>query len=168
MKADIVLYNHLNDSNFQIEVKVEDETVWLTQAQMVQLFEASKQNISLHINNVFKEGELQRNSVVKDSLTTASDGKNIISMFFYIYVLRSLNDKKFYTGYTSNLERRLEKHNKGLIHSTKHRIPLDLVYFEGCLNQQDATKREKYLKTTYGKRYLKNRMVNYLDSIPQG
>ena len=89
-------------------------------------------------------------------------------MFFYIYVLRSLNDKKFYTGYTSNLERRLEKHNKGLIHSTKHRIPLDLVYFEGCLNQQDATKREKYLKTTYGKRYLKNRMVNYLDSIPQG
>jgi len=56
MKADIVLYNPLNDSNFQIEVKVEDETVWLTQAQMVQLFEASKQNISLHINNVFKEG----------------------------------------------------------------------------------------------------------------
>ena len=89
-------------------------------------------------------------------------------MFFYIYVLRSLNDKKFYTGYTSNLERRLEKHNKGLIYSTKHRIPLDLVYFEGCLNQQDATKREKYLKTTYGKRYLQNRMVNYLDSIPQG
>ena len=75
MKADIVLYNPLNDSNFQIEVKVEDETVWLTQAQMVQLFEASKQNISLHINNVFKEGELQRNSVVRDSLTTASDGK---------------------------------------------------------------------------------------------
>ena len=74
----------------------------------------------------------------------------------------------FYTGYTSNLKKRLEKHEKGLVTSTKNRLPVELIYFEGCKNQQDATKREKYLKTTYGKRYLKNRMVNYLDNIPQG
>ena len=74
MKAEIVIYNPFNDSNFQIEVKVEDETVWLTQAQMVQLFEASKQNISLHIGNVFKEGELDRISTVKEYLTVQIEG----------------------------------------------------------------------------------------------
>lgn len=62
----------------------------------------------------------------------------------------------------------MEKHEKGLVTSTKNRLPIELIYFEGCKNQQDATKREKYLKTTYGKRYLKNRMANYLDNIPQG
>ena len=89
-------------------------------------------------------------------------------MYFYIYILRSLKDKKFYTGYTSNLKKRLEAHQKGLVHSTKNRLPVELVYFEGCINQQDATNREKYLKTTYGKRYLKNRIKNYLESISQG
>jgi putative endonuclease len=47
-------------------------------------------------------------------------------------------------------------------------LPLELVYFEGCINQQDALNREKYLKTTYGKRYIKNRIKKYLESIPQG
>ncbi|PRZ00824.1 putative endonuclease [Marinilabilia salmonicolor] len=68
----------------------------------------------------------------------------------------------FYTGYTSNLEERLKAHNNGEVASTKNRIPLKLVYFEACLNQQDATHREKYLKTTYGKRYIKNRIKNFL------
>jgi putative endonuclease len=64
----------------------------------------------------------------------------------------------FYTGYTSNLKKRIEEHNMGLTISTKNRRPLDLVYFEGCRNINDAMKREKYLKTTYGKRYIKNRI----------
>lgn len=81
---------------------------------------------------------------------------------FYVYVLRSQKDKKFYTGYTANLEKRLLEHNSGLSASTKYRIPFDLVYFEACLNQQDAIHREKYLKSTYGKRYLKNRLKNFL------
>lgn len=89
-------------------------------------------------------------------------------MYYYIYVLRSLKDNKFYTGYSNNLRKRIQQHQKGLVQSTKHRLPVELIYFEGCNNQQDATKREKYLKTTYGKRYLKNRMVNYLDNIPEG
>jgi putative endonuclease len=78
-------------------------------------------------------------------------------MFYYIYILRSIKDGMYYTGYTSNLNKRLEEHENGNVQSTKNRLPIKLVYFEGCLNQQDATHREKYLKTTYGKRYLKNR-----------
>jgi len=81
---------------------------------------------------------------------------------YYTYVLYSQKDKMFYTGYTSNLEERLKAHNNGEVASTKNRIPLKLVYFEACLNQQDATHREKYLKTTYGKRYIKNRIKNFL------
>ena len=89
-------------------------------------------------------------------------------MYYYIYVLRSLKDKKFYTGYTSNLRNRLKMHEKGLVSSTKNRLPIELVYFEGCVNQQDATKREKYLKTTYGKRYIKNRLINHLNNYSTG
>ena len=82
--------------------------------------------------------------------------------YFYVYVLMSEIDNQFYTGYTSDLRQRLKEHNRGNVKSTQNRRPLKLVYFEGCLNQQDATHREKYLKTTYGKRYLKNRLRNYL------
>jgi len=81
--------------------------------------------------------------------------------YFYIYVLKSEIDNQLYTGYTSDLRQRLAEHNKGNVQSTKNRRPLKLVYFEGCLNQQDATHREKYLKTTYGKRYIKERLKNY-------
>jgi putative endonuclease len=68
----------------------------------------------------------------------------------------------FYTGYTSNLKARIEAHNNGLVPSTIKRRPLKLIYFEGCLTQEDATRREKYLKTAWGKRYLKNRLKKYL------
>jgi len=89
--------------------------------------------------------------------------------FYYVYVLLSEKDGNFYTGYTDNLKNRIKKHNNGEVQSTKHRRPLKLIYYEACLNQQDALKREKYLKTTYGKRYLKNRLKTFLDMfIPQG
>jgi putative endonuclease len=84
--------------------------------------------------------------------------------YYYVYVLLSLADNQFYTGYTSNLRARLEQHNKGKVSSTKTRLPFVLVYFEGCLNQQDATKREKYLKSGNGKKYLRNRISNYMNS----
>jgi putative endonuclease len=80
----------------------------------------------------------------------------------YVYVLKSQKDNKSYVGYTKNLKLRFEQHNKGLVDSTKNRRPLKVVYYEACINQQDATKREKYLKTVYGKRYLKNRLKSYL------
>jgi putative endonuclease len=89
-------------------------------------------------------------------------------MFYYIYILQSEKDSNFYTGYTKDLKKRLNEHNDGLIHSTKFRRPFKLVYFEGCLNQKDATRREKYLKSTYGKRYIKSRISDFLANIPQG
>lgn len=79
-----------------------------------------------------------------------------------MYVLKSMKDGKFYTGYTKNLKLRLEQHNNGKVESTKNRRPLELIYFEGCLNQQDATHREKYLKTHFGKMFIKNRLKSYL------
>jgi putative endonuclease len=83
-------------------------------------------------------------------------------MYYFIYILQSEKDNQYYTGYTSNLKERLKMHNDGKVTSTKNRIPLKLVYFEGCMNQQDATHREKYLKTSWGKRYIKQRIKNYL------
>ena len=81
---------------------------------------------------------------------------------FYIYVLYSQKDKNYYTGYTNNLSKRIREHNAGKVKSTSHRIPLSLVYWEGCLNRTDATKREKYLKSSWGKSYIRNRIKNYL------
>ncbi len=81
---------------------------------------------------------------------------------FYTYVLISKKDNKFYTGYTKNLKLRLEQHQNGIISSTRDRRPLKLVYYEACLDQKDATHREKYLKTYLGKMFLKNRLKSYL------
>lgn len=81
--------------------------------------------------------------------------------FYYTYILKSEVDKKKYTGYTKDLNLRFEQHNKGLVKSTKDRRPLKLIYFEACLSQRDALNREKYLKTHYGKMFLKNRLKSY-------
>lgn len=83
------------------------------------------------------------------------------SMFFYVYVLESLKDFKRYIGYTDNLKKRIEKHKEGLNFSTKSRLPIRLIYFEGCLNRQDARRREKYLKSTQGRRFLGLRLKDY-------
>ena len=82
--------------------------------------------------------------------------------YFYVYVLKSKVDGNFYTGYTSNLDKRLKQHNNGEVKSTEYRKPLDLIYFEASCNEKDALHREKYLKTSYGKRYIRNRVKNYL------
>ena len=82
---------------------------------------------------------------------------------YYIYVLLSEKDNMFYTGYTSDIEKRIEEHKKGKVYSTKNRLPVKLVYYEGSLSQDDALHREKYLKSTYGKRYLRNRLKHFLN-----
>ena len=87
-----------------------------------------------------------------------------MNSFFYVYVLFSEKDGNWYTGYTANLKNRIENHKNGLVASTKFRRPLKLIYFEGCLNQQDATRREKYLKSGNGKIYLRNRMKAYINN----
>ncbi len=85
-------------------------------------------------------------------------------MFFYIYVLFSVKDDKHYIGYTNNLKRRIEEHNEGKNFSTKPRRPFKLVYFEACLNEDDAKQREKYFKSTIGRRFLSRRLQNWRNS----
>ena len=81
---------------------------------------------------------------------------------YYTYVLLSEKDGKFYTGFTSDLKLRFEQHSQGLVAATSDRRPLRLIYYEACLDQIDATKREKYLKTYHGKMFLKKRLKSYL------
>ena len=80
---------------------------------------------------------------------------------FYVYVLQT-NNGNFYTGYTNNLKSRLAEHQVGRVVSTKRRLPVKLIYYEACLNQQDATHREKYLKSSWGKRYINTRLKGHL------
>ncbi len=81
---------------------------------------------------------------------------------FYTYVLKSEKDGKFYIGYTVYLKKRLKEHNSGKVAATKDRLPRDLIYLEACFHQQDALKREKYFETGFGRRFLNNRLENYL------
>ena len=80
---------------------------------------------------------------------------------YYVYVLQSLKDNNLYVGYTENVPSRFEAHEKGRVASTKHRRPLKLIYFEACLMQEDALKREKYLKTHYGRMFIHKRLKSY-------
>jgi len=84
-------------------------------------------------------------------------GKSSIFMY-YTYVLKSLKDSKLYIGWTDDLRKRFENHNKGLVDSTKFRRPLELIYYEACLSKEKAIKREKQLKTGFGRAYLKRRL----------
>ena len=79
----------------------------------------------------------------------------------YTYVLFSEKDGKNYTGYTQNLKLRFEKHLAGKVESTKYRRSLQLIYYEACLNKEDALRREKYLKSFYGRQYLAKRLKSY-------
>ena len=81
---------------------------------------------------------------------------------YYTYVLQSELDSKFYVGFTKDLKQRFDQHQNGLVDSTKDRRPLKLIYYEACLNQSDATKREKYFKTYHGRMFIKRRIESYL------
>ena len=86
--GEVVLYQP--DDEVKLEVRLEEETVWLTQAQMAELFQTSKQNISLHTSNIFKEKELSPDSVVKEYLTTATDGKKYRVKYYNLDVIISV------------------------------------------------------------------------------
>lgn len=81
-----ILIYQTEDGITKIQVQLTDNTVWLTQADMTELFQTTKQNISLHIKNIFEEGELVENSVVKEYLTTAADGKNYRTRYYNLDV----------------------------------------------------------------------------------
>ena len=81
---------------------------------------------------------------------------------WYVYVLRSKKDKKWYTGFTNDLRKRLKEHAAGANVSTKNRGPFELIYYEMCRNRDDARARELFLKSGMGKRYLNNRLRRFL------
>lgn len=83
----------------------------------------------------------------------------------YSYVLLSDIDGEFYIGSTGDLRQRLQQHNKGQVRSAAYRRPLRLIYYEGCLCADDARRRERYLKTGRGGRYLKQRLASWLSEI---
>jgi prophage maintenance system killer protein len=106
--TDNILLYQAPDGQTQLEVQLDHETVWLMQAQMVELFDTTKQNVSLHVRNIFREGELSEDSVVKDSLTTAADGKQyrvkhynldvIISVGYRVKSLRGTHFRQWATN----------------------------------------------------------------------
>ena len=80
---------------------------------------------------------------------------------YYTYVLITENGN-YYIGYSSDLRKRVSEHRKGNVFATKNKLPIELVYYEACLNEYDARKRERYLKSGPGHKYLKSRLKNYL------
>ncbi len=83
---------------------------------------------------------------------------------FYVYVIESLKNNGLYIGHTNDLVKRLKEHNQGLNFSTKPHKPWKCIYYEACLNENDAKRREKYFKTTQGNRLLKRRLKEYFYS----
>jgi putative endonuclease len=82
---------------------------------------------------------------------------------YYTYVLKSLKDGRWYTGQSSDLRARVEEHNKGRVESTRQRRPMRLIYYEACLAEDDAKRREHYLKSGKGKLYVRKRLATWLD-----
>ncbi|MDX9913524.1 MAG: GIY-YIG nuclease family protein [Candidatus Moranbacteria bacterium] len=83
---------------------------------------------------------------------------------FYIYILL-LNNNQFYTGFTSDLKRRIAEHKLGKSKFTSKRLPVKLIHYEAYLLKEDAQRREKYLKTTEGKRFLKQQLKTLFEKI---
>ncbi len=84
---------------------------------------------------------------------------------YYVYVLLSGSDGGFYTGSTGDLKHRVGEHSEGLVKTTRDRRPLELVYYEACNSRKDGCRREKYLKTSAGKRYLRDRLKEHLETL---
>lgn len=84
---------------------------------------------------------------------------------YYVYVLISKKDGKFYTGSTDDLKRRMYEHNSGKVAWTSKCKPVHLIYYEASINEIDARRREKYLKSGMGKKYIRQRLQHYLMEV---
>jgi len=145
LQGEIVIYKASEASGFQLEVRVEDETVWLSQAQMVELFDSTKQNISLHINNIFKEGELNHDATVKEYLTVQLEGKRKVKRKLAIYNL----DVIISVGYRVKSQR-----------GTQFRIWANKILKDYLLKGYAVTSRIQQIETDIN--YLKTK-VNDID-----
>lgn len=133
-KDEIVLYNP--DASLSLAVRVENDTVWLTQAQMSELFQTTRNNITLHIRNIFKEGELNQSSVCKESLLTASDGKQYKTKLYSLDVIISV-------GYRVKSVR-----------GTQFRIWANKILKDYLLRGYAVNQRMEYLERTLDRRLL--------------
>lgn len=155
--TEIVLYQ-ADDGTTTLEVQLTEDTVWLSQAQMVELFGTTKQSISLHINNIFREGELVKDSVVKDSLTTASDGKKYKVNYYNLdviisvgYRIKSIRGTQFRIWATSVLRDHLIKGYT----VNKHRLAeKGLLEMEQAISLLSQTLQSPELVTDQGKAVL--------------
>jgi len=82
-------------------------------------------------------------------------------MYYYVYILHSFKDGKLYTGVTNDLRLRIKKHYSGLVHATKYRLPLKLIYYETYLFLSDAKRRELFLKSGAGKKTIEIQLQDY-------
>jgi putative endonuclease len=87
---------------------------------------------------------------------------------WYIYILRSLKDNQLYIGMTNDLRERFRLHNLGKVPATQFRRPFEIIYFEGHHNKYDAAAREQFLKTGWGKNWIKKTLSNFLKSKKLG
>ena len=155
--TEIVLYQ-ADDGTTTLEVQLTEDTVWLSQAQMVELFGTTKQSISLHINNIFREGELLKDSVVKDCLTTASDGKKYKVNYYNLdviisvgYRIKSIRGTQFRIWATSVLRDHLIKGYT----VNKHRLAeIGLLEMEQTVALLSKTLQNRELVTDQGKAIL--------------
>ena len=157
VKAEIVLYQS-EGANVPVQVRYMDETLWMPQREMAELFETSKQTISYHMGNIFKEGELDKNSVVKEILTTAADGKNYRVLFYSLdaviavgYRVNSMRATRFRQWATATLK---EYITKGFVLNDdmlKNGAPFGKDYFDELLvriRDIRASERRVYQKIT--------------------
>lgn len=114
-KPGMLIYQN-EDGSVKLEVRFEDENFWLTQQLMAELFNTTKQNVGLHLKNIFKEGELNPDAVVKDSFTTAADGKQYRTLFYSLdaiisvgYRIKSITATRFRIWATHHLKEYLIK-----------------------------------------------------------
>ena len=83
--------------------------------------------------------------------------------FYYVYILYSSKDGKFYIGFTENLEKRYSEHKQGKVFSTASRLPIELIFYEAYKNKYDALRREKYLKSSKGKTTIKTMLKEFIN-----
>ena len=84
---------------------------------------------------------------------------------YYVYVMQSKRDGRLHVGHTGDLLRSVKRHNGGLVAATKDRIPFEVVYYEACIDKNDALRRESYLRGAYGRRFIERRLQSYLRKL---
>ena len=84
---------------------------------------------------------------------------------YYVYLIQSLKNGYIYTGFTKDLKKRIKEHNNGQTYSIKNLRPFKLIYYEAYLNKDDAIEREKYLKSGWGRKFIKKNLKNYFKNF---